>query len=206
MSVELGSRQLVCGRSVEGVLTQVAEDRGAERDSHQRQCPHCQAALGEYDRLWTPIRELAAETVSPPQSIVDSVLRQIRGAAEYSNYGVVESPNGLTRISARVVVVTARETAQAVPGVRVALSKRITSSLGYGDDSPGGSSGEVSDTEVTAGIAGRSTAVEITLAADYGLDLRRLGERVCAEVSARIRALTDLEPVQVTVIIDDVFG
>ncbi|MDQ3885736.1 MAG: Asp23/Gls24 family envelope stress response protein, partial [Actinomycetota bacterium] len=139
-------------------------------------------------------------------SIVDSVLRRIRGAVEYPNYGVVESPDGLTRISARVVVVTARETAQAVPGVRVALSKRIISSVGEGDYSLGGYSDEVDGTEVTAGMAGRSTAVEITLAADYGLDLRRLGERVRAEVSARIRTLTDLEPVQVTVIIDDVFG
>jgi uncharacterized alkaline shock family protein YloU len=206
MSVEPGSRQLVCGRSVEDVLTQVAEDRAAERDSHQRQCPYCQAALSEYDRLWTPIRELAAETVSPPQSIVDSVLRRIRSAVEHSGYGVVESPNGLTRISARVVVVTAREAAQAVPGVQVALSKRITDSIGNGDGSSGGYYGEGGDPEVTAGMAGRSTAVEITLAADYGLDLRRLGERVRAQVSARIRALTDLEPVQVTVIIDDVFG
>jgi uncharacterized alkaline shock family protein YloU len=36
--------------------------------------------------------------------------------------------------------------------------------------------------------------------------LRRLGERVRAAVTAEVRALTDLEPVQVTVIIDDIFG
>lgn len=205
MSVEAGGERLACGRRAEDVLAQVADGRGAERDAHQRQCPHCQAALGEYDRLWTPIRELAAETVSPPESMVESALRRIRGAVEHSNYGVVESPNGLTRISARVVVVTARETAQTVPGVRVALSKHITGSAGDGDYSAV-HAGDASGAEVTAGVAGRSTAVEITLAADYGLDLRRLGERVRYEVAARIRALTDLEPVHITVIIDDVFG
>ncbi len=207
MSVEAGGERLVCGRRAEDVLAQVADGRGAERDAHQRQCPHCQAALGEYDRLWAPIRELAAETVNPPESMVESALRRIRGAVEHSNYGVVESPNGLTRISARVVVVTARETAQTVPGVRVALSKHITGSADDGDYSAdGGHAGDAGGAEVTAGVAGRSTAIEITLAADYGLDLRRLGERVRDEVAARVRALTDLEPVHITVIIDDVFG
>ncbi|MGH4017211.1 MAG: Asp23/Gls24 family envelope stress response protein [Pseudonocardiaceae bacterium] len=203
MSVEPGREQLACGRGVEDALAQVADGRGADRDTHQRQCPHCQAALAEYDRLWTPIQELAAERVSPPESIVERALRRIRGAVEHSNYGVVASPNGLTRISARVVVVTARETAQTVPGVRVALSNHITGST---DDGDGVHPGAAGGTEVTAGVAGRSTAIEITLAADYGLDLVRLGERVRAEVSTRIRALTELEPVQITVIIDDVFG
>lgn len=212
MNVEPDGKRLVCGRLVDDVLTQVAEGRGADHDTHQRQCPHCQAALAEYDRLWTPIRELAAETVTPPESVIGSVLRRIREAVEHSTYGVMESPGvmgspgGRTRISARVVVIIARETARAVPGVRVALSKYLTSSASEGDGSPGGYGGAAGDTQVIAGVAGRSTAIEITLAAGYGLDLRRLGDQVCAEVSTRLQALTDLEPVQVTVIIDDVFG
>jgi uncharacterized alkaline shock family protein YloU len=192
---------LACGRLVEDVLAQVAEGRGADRDAHQRQCPHCQAALAEYDRLWIPIRELAAETVDSPEGVLERALRRIRGAVEHANYAVVESANGLTRISARVVAVTARETAQTVPGVRVALSKHMTGSDG---DSP--SPAESDGAGVVAGVAGQSTAIEITLAADYGLDLQDLGERVRAEVSARVRELTDLEPVQITVIIDDVLG
>ena len=207
MRVEPGGERLPCDRLVEDVLAQVAEGRGADHDAHEWHCPHCQAALAEYDRLWAPIRELAAEPVSPPESIVESALRRIRGAVEHSNYGVVESSDGLTRISARVVVIITRETTQAVPGVRVALSKHLTgSAVDGGDSADGVYPGERGGAEVTAGVAGGSTAIEITLAADYGLDLRRLGERVRAEVTARLRALTDLEPVQVNVIIDDVFG
>jgi uncharacterized alkaline shock family protein YloU len=105
------------------------------------------------------------------------------------------------------VVAVARESAQAVPGVRVALGKHITSRTGDRSDVRGHDAAvnPAGGAEVVAGVAGRSTAIEITLAADYGADLHRLGEHVRAAVAAEIRALTDLEPVQVTVIIDDIF-
>ena len=136
-----------------------------------------------------------------------NALRRIRGAVEHLDYGVLESALGRTRISARVVVVVARESAQSVPGVRVALSKHITGRTGDGRDVRGdGAAVDPADgAEVVAGVAGRSTAIEITLAADYGADLHHLGEHVRAAVTAEVRALTDLEPVQVTVIIDDIF-
>lgn len=184
--------RLSCGRSVEDVLAQVAEGRGGERDAHQASCPHCQAALAEYDRLWAPLRDLAGQRVAAPDSIVEAALRRIRGAVEHGEYGVLDSTHGVTRISARVVVVAARETAQGVPGVRVALSRHVTGA------------GPVRGADVTAGVAGRSTAIELTLAADHGLDLQELSERVRREVASGVRALTDLEPVQVTVIIDEV--
>lgn len=207
MTSHVGGERLTCGRRVEDVLAQVADGRGVDRDAHQRRCPHCQAALAEYDRLWAPIKELAAERVSAPDSIVEIALRRIRGAVEHLDHGVLESARGRTRISARVVVVAARESAEGVPGVRVALSRQIARRTGNrgeirGDgaavDPPGG-------TEVVAGAAGRSTAIEITLAADYGVDLLRLGKDVRAAVTAEVRALTDLEPVYITVIIDDIF-
>jgi uncharacterized alkaline shock family protein YloU len=206
MSGDAGGERLTCGRRVEDVLAQVAAGRGGDRDAHQRRCPHCHAALAEYERLWAPLTALAAEKVTAPDSIVENALRRIRGAVEHLNYGVLESALGRTRISARVVVVVARESAQAVPGVRVALSKDITSRA---DDrrEVGGDGAAVDpagDADVVAGVAGRSTAIEITLAADYGADLHRLGEQVRAAVTAEVRALTDLEPVQVTVIIDDI--
>lgn len=194
-----GEDRLSCGRLIEDVLAQVAEGNGAELDSHQQRCPHCQAALGEYDRLWAPMREVIAQRISAPDSILASALSRIRGAVEHTDYGVLDSGQGLTRIAARVVVVLARETAQGVPGVRVALSKHVAGPAGVPD------TGQSRSAEVTAGVAGRSTAIEITLAADYGLDLHDLGERVRREVATRVRALTDLEPVHVTVIIDDVF-
>jgi uncharacterized alkaline shock family protein YloU len=207
MSSDAGGERLTCGRLVEDVLAQVAADRGGDLDAHQRQCPHCHAALAEYERLWAPLRELAAEKLSAPDSIVENALRRIRGAVEHLDYGVLESALGRTRISARVVVVVARESAQAVPGVRVALSKHIASRADDRRDvtCDGAVVGSAGRADVVAGVAGRSTAIEITLAADYGIDLHHLGERVRAAVTAEVHALTDLEPVQVTVLIDDIF-
>ena len=194
----MSGERLTCGRQVDEVVAQVAAGHGGDRDAHQQECPHCHAALAEYERLWAPLAELAAEKPTAPDSILDNVLRRIRGAVEHADHGVLESPLGRTRISARVVVAIARESAQAVPGVRVALGKNIT---GRTDGTAGNPAGGA---EVVAGVTGRSTALEITLAADYGADLHRLGEHVRAAVAAEIRALTDLEPVQVTVIIDDI--
>ncbi len=196
--------QLRCGRSAEDTLAQVADGHGTDRNKHQQSCPHCQAALAEYDRLWEPVREVAAQRVTAPEHLLEAAMAQIRGAVEHTDYGVLPSPSGLTRIAARVVVVTAREIAQGVAGVRVALSKHITGPAGAPKIRPAGGTRR-DGAKVTAGVAGRSAAIEITLAADYGLDLIELGERVRREVTARVRALTDFEPVQVTVIIDDVF-
>lgn len=59
MSIDL-SDMLACGADADDLLAQVADGRAGERSPHQRQCPHCQAALAEYDRLWSPVREMAA--------------------------------------------------------------------------------------------------------------------------------------------------
>lgn len=184
MTIPLNDDRLPCGTQVADLLDQVADGRGADRDPHQQQCPHCQAALAEYDRLWSPVRELATEHVEAPDSILEAALEQIRQAVEHADYGLVSSADGLTSISARVVVVIARESAQGVSGVRVALSRHLT--------------------EVSAGVAGATAAVQITLAADHGIDLPDLGDRVRRTVADRIRTLTGLEPATVTIVIDDV--
>lgn len=216
---------LPCGAGVDALLDQIAAGRADDRDAHQGQCPHCQAALAEYDRLWAPVRELAASEVRPPDGIMEAALRRIRGTAAEPDYGVIPGPRGTTRVSARVVIVTARETAQAVAGVRVALGNLVTAGVtpvadddGATNQTPDPAEPAAADhaentepvvreegTRVVAGMAGRSTAIEVTLAADYGVDLVDLGARIRAEVAARVSELTGLEPVAVTVRIDDVF-
>lgn len=197
------AESLPCGRSVDDVLDQVAEGRGTDRDAHQAQCPHCQAALSEYERIWAPVRELGDERVKAPDSILETALAQIRRAIEHPDYGVITSSDGLTRVSARVVVVAARQGAQQVPGVRVALSKHLAEVPG--EPGPPGVPVDGDPAEdVAAGVTGSSAAVQITLAADYGTDLVRLGELVRSSVTSSVREITSLEPAQVTVIIDDV--
>ncbi|MFG1928882.1 Asp23/Gls24 family envelope stress response protein [Cryptosporangium sp. NPDC048952] len=55
-----------------------------------------------------------------------------------------------------------------------------------------------------AGVSGISTALRITVAASYGLDLNELAERIRQAVTDRVRELTGLRPVEVSVVIDDV--
>lgn len=108
-------------------------------------------------------------------------MRSIRGVSTDPDFGHIDEGQGQTRIAARVVMVLARHLAGRVPGVRVALSGLV------------------------AGVAGHSTVVEITLAADYGQDLVALAARIRATVADGIRRHTGLEPVAVMVHVDDVF-
>lgn len=184
---------LPCARSRDELLDQVARGDAATLDTHQDHCVHCQAALAEFDRLWSPMRDLAAEEVDTPEAGIDAALARIRGAVEDTDYATLRGPQGTTRVAARVIVVAARHSAHEVPGVRVALSRELT---GTHD----------ADSEIQVGVAGTSTVIEITLAADYGRSLHQLAADVRRAVTERVRHLTDLEPVQVIVIVDDVLG
>ncbi|MCD2188925.1 Asp23/Gls24 family envelope stress response protein [Actinomycetospora soli] len=187
---------LPCGRPTAPLVEQVAEGRADDLDAHQRQCPHCRAALGEYARLWAPVAAVTAERPKAPPSLVEAALRTVRGRGDDTEYGRIESPQGHTRVAARVVVALARHLAAQVPGVEVALGGLVADG-----HRPGG---EVVP-DVEAGVTGGSTAVRITLAAAYGQDLQALGERIRAAVARGVRDATGLEPVDVTVHVDDVF-
>lgn len=187
---------LACGRPTEPLLEQVAEGRAAEFDDHQSTCPHCRAALAEFDRLWAPVRAVQADRPQAPPAVIEAALRTVRGITSEPEYGRITTPLGHTRVAARVVVALARHFAAQVPGVEVALGRLAASDHGDG--------GEVVP-DVAAGVAGGSTSVQITLAARYGQDLRALGERIRVAVSRGVRDATGLEPVDVTVVVDDVF-
>lgn len=192
--------ELVCGASVDDLIDQVARGDASTRTVHQARCRHCQAALGEYDRLWTPVHDLVAEPVEVPESLLEDVLRQIRRAAEEPRYGHLQDPDGRTSISDRVVKVVARVTAEGVEGVRVALSRRRGPDQHQQADRH--STGQAS---VEAGLAGSSVALEITLAADYGVNLDGLARQVTAAVTDSVHRHTGLRVLDVEVEIDDVF-
>jgi uncharacterized alkaline shock family protein YloU len=178
---------LPCGADPDALLDQAAESGPEPRPGHQSGCPHCQAALAEYDRLLAPVDELAATEVRPPASITEEVLRRIRGALPDPAYGVIPGPRGVTRISGHLVGVTARVVTEQVPGVRAALA-------GAEGDPP----------RVEAGTAGLTTVVHVVLAADWGADLPALAGSVRAEVTRVVERTTGLRVVRVDVTIDDV--
>lgn len=187
--------RLACGARVDLIFDQVSAGRADVPTAHQADCPHCRAALAEYDRLWRPIREMAASDLRAPESVLDRAFARLRAATADPGYATLPGTRGVTRIAARIVVVTARETTQHIAGVRVALSRLLPDADGTTGPAP----------QVVAGVAGRSTAIEITLAAEYGTDLEALGATIRAEVARRVRELTGLEPIDIAVHIDDVF-
>ncbi|SHK06906.1 Uncharacterized conserved protein YloU, alkaline shock protein (Asp23) family [Pseudonocardia thermophila] len=174
--------RLVCGRPIDDVIEQVAAGRAHVRDAHQEGCVHCQAALAEYQQQWAPLAALAAEPVTAPPGKIDKLLQRLRSTLARPEYAIIPDPDGELRIAARVITVTAREAAAQVDGVRVALT----------------------DTGVTAGVAGGTTAIEITLAAGFGYDLHELADRVRAAVATAVRDITGLTAAEITVVIDDV--
>ncbi|GLZ45368.1 hypothetical protein Acsp06_15530 [Actinomycetospora sp. NBRC 106375] len=191
--------RLACGREADALVAQVAEGHAERLDDHQRDCPYCQAALAEFDRLWAPVRAVSAHRPQAPDGLLDEALRSIRGVASDPEFGSITDARGRTRISARVVEALARHLASRVPGVRVALTRLVAAGAGpetslIADPGP----------DVVAGVAGGSTVVAITLAADYGEDLVDLGTRIRAAVADGVRASTGLEPVAVLVHVDDV--
>ncbi|WP_433802185.1 hypothetical protein [Actinomycetospora sp. CA-084318] len=204
---------LPCGRDPQELLEQVTEHGPDARDEHQRGCLHCQAALAEFDRLWAPMRSVAADRPQAPPGVLDEVLSSIRGVTEDAEFARLEEGFGHTRISGRVVAAIARHHAARVVGVRGALGKLDRAGHRRGDRDP-----EFPETSIhtaqprdmsrepqaSAGVAGASTAIEIVLAAEYGRDLRALADEVRAAVVAGVRANTGLEPVAVTVVIDEV--
>lgn len=183
----MSADQLPCGASVDDLVDQVADGAADRRTEHQQHCRHCQAALAEYARLWAPIQNLAAEPVHVPASVLDEVLRRIHATATQPWHGVIPGPRGATRVSDRVVAVTARLSAEQVPGVRAVLTRRADPADG-----------------VIVGLAGVSTALHVTLAATYGEDLHQLADRIRAAITRSVRAHTGLDPVDVTIVIDDV--
>ncbi|GLZ55692.1 Asp23/Gls24 family envelope stress response protein [Actinomycetospora sp. NBRC 106378] len=204
---------LPCGRDPQQLLEQVTEHGPVAVDDHQRSCLHCQAALAEFDRLWAPMRAVAADRPQAPPGVLDSVLSSIRGVSEDPEFARLDEGYGHTRISGRVVAAIARHHAARVAGVRGALGRLDRAGHRRGDRDPefpetSVHSAQPSDMargpQASAGVAGASTAIAIVLAADYGVDLPALADEVRAAVVAGVRAYTGLEPVSVSVVVDEV--
>ena len=189
--------RLACGADPDALLDQVAEGRGDDRDAHQAGCPHCRATLAEYARLWAPFDELSAGEVRAPTGLLDRALASVREQTGPVDHGRVPDEQGPYLVAARAVVAVVGHAARSSAGVRMALG-----ALGELIDR-----GPEAETRaaVGAGVSGQSVAVDLTVAAEYGHDLRRLADHLRERVVAEVRAQTGLEVVVVDVAITDVF-
>lgn len=202
MSEHDGPEQLACGRSWTALLDQLTEHPAAPPDDdHQRQCPHCQAARAEVDRLQQSLATLVEEPVTTPPGLTDRVMQRVREAAGDHWYSRISGELGSTRVAARVIAVIARQAASRIPGVAVALG-RTTEPL------PAATNAAATEahrgTGAAVGVIGGTAIVDLALAADYGTNLHRVAELVRRAVIQDTRDLAGLDVVQVNINIDDV--
>lgn len=199
--LEPAGSTLACGREVDGLLEQIADGRGSERDAHQRDCPHCQAALAELTALWQPVRALAAEPVQPPALLAEGVMRRVHQLVNDVWYTLQLTDLGTVKIGARVVARLARDTARRVPGVRVALGRstqsrlaRIVERATLAHRHP----------DAAVGVLGRTAAIDLAIAVSYGRPVHDVAREVQQQVIRTLREAIGLESVTVNITVDDV--
>jgi hypothetical protein len=209
---------LPCRTSV-GELLEQAVDAPGVRTAHQRACVHCQATLGEFETLWLPVRASAATTPVPPPDLVRRVIERIHAAVSTPGWAVLHQPGGITRVALQVVLRVVRDAAESVDGVRSSLAS-LTGGRGAaapveaapGEAAPAvavageGAPGERARdrVDVDLGISGSTVAVSVTVAVEYGPDLRRLGDTICRQVQTRVESMIGVAVATVSVSIDDI--
>ena len=200
---DTGDGELVCGADIDALLEQVADGAAADLTAHQRDCPHCQAALTEFAGLWEPVQRLADTPVPAPAALRAAVLKSVRRLVADVWYTLQLSDGGSLRVAARVVATIARETARGVPDVRVALGRSTQSRLAslvekatLGHRHP----------NAAVGVLGRTAVVDLALAVTYGAQVDVIARRVQHEVIAELRRSVGLHDVTVNITVDDVIA
>jgi uncharacterized alkaline shock family protein YloU len=195
------SGKLACGADVDELLEQAADGKLGEFTEHQRHCPHCQAALAEFGKLWQPVHRLAAEPVTAPAALRSAVTSQVRKLVADVWYTLQLTDRGSIRIAARVVARLARDAARTVPGVRVALGRSTHSRIAelvekatLGHRHP----------HAAVGVLGRTAVVDLALAVRYGEQVDAVAREVQQRVIAELRDVVGLQDVAVNVTVDDV--
>ncbi|MBV9095423.1 MAG: Asp23/Gls24 family envelope stress response protein [Streptosporangiaceae bacterium] len=197
----LAAVTLPCGADIDLLFEQVADGRGADQDAHQRQCVHCQAALSEFSALWDPFAELAATPVPAPPGLVAAVMSQIRTLVRDIWYTLEVTENGVIRIAARIVAALARDCAQMIPGVRVALGRSThdkiaalaeKSTLGHRHP------------HAAVGVLGRTAVVDLAVAVTDDDPVHRVARDIQRQVIATLRDQVGLQSVTVNVTVDDI--
>ena len=197
----LSAAALLCGADVDPLLEQVADGHAAELDAHQRECVHCQAALTEFSTLWQPVTELAASPVPAPPGLAAAVMNQIRVLARDVWYTLQTTELGVIRIAARIVAALARDSARAVPGVRVALGRSTHGSIAALAER---ASLRHRHPHAAVGVFGRTAAVDLAIAVAYGEPAHQVARDVQQHVIATLRDTLGLRTVTVNVTVDDI--
>lgn len=170
----VASDRLPCGAQVADLIEQAA-DRGGWRSPHQAACEHCQALLPQLERLWRPVRDLAAERVAVPEGLVAAVMYQVRRLVRAAWLGVHAGTRGTTRVARTAVAKLAALAARTVPGVGGVLS-------------------HVPEPAEPAEVAGGRTGLQLGLVTEYGQSIPAVAEAVRRSVTAVDINIHDVTP------------
>jgi uncharacterized alkaline shock family protein YloU len=197
----LNAGSLACGADVDTLLEQIADGHARQLTDHQRDCVHCQAAIGELNALWSPVRELAAAPVPSPPGLATAVIGRIRRLARDVGYTLEMTDGGAIRIAARIVAALARDSASRVPGVRLALGRTT-----HGPVSALAQDIMPADRRAgtAAGVLGRTAAVDLTIAVNYDRPVHHVARDIQKQVAAALRDELGLRAATVNVIIGDI--
>jgi uncharacterized alkaline shock family protein YloU len=194
---------LPCGADVDLLLEQVAAGRGRDLDAHQRECVHCQAALGEFTALWAPVTKLAATPVSPPPGLAAAVMNQIRILVRDTWYTLEVTEIGTIRIAARIVATLARDSARMIPGVRVALGRSTQAKVAALAEKATFSHRHP---HAAVGVLGRTAVVDLAVAVSYRDPVHEVARDIQRHVTATLRDQVGIRSVTVNVAVDDILG
>jgi uncharacterized alkaline shock family protein YloU len=195
------SGQLACGADIDELLEQAADGHAGPLTGHQLHCPHCQAALQEFSRVWEPVRRLAAEPVTVPAALKTAVASQIRKLVSDAWYTLHLADGGALRVAARVVATIAREAARRVPGVRVAFGRSTHSKLAELAEK---ATLRHRHPHAAVGVLGRTAVIDLAIAVQYGQQIDAIASEVQHRAVAEVRAKIGLQDVTVNVTVDDV--
>jgi uncharacterized alkaline shock family protein YloU len=197
----LNAVALPCGADVDALLEQVADGHAADLDAHQRDCVHCQAALGEFAALWAPVADTAARPVPVPPGLTTAVMSQIRILVRDVWYTLQTTDLGVIRIAARIVAALARDSARMIPGVRVALGRSTHSKLAELAEQ---ASLKHRHPHAAVGVLGRTAVVDLAVAVTYGDPVHQVARDIQRHVIATLRQTIGLQTITVNVTVDDI--
>jgi uncharacterized alkaline shock family protein YloU len=199
--LDSADRRLACGASVDEVLEQVADGEADRLTEHQRHCPHCQAAIAELRALWAPVQEYARQPVTVPHRLRAAVLKQVDRLVHDVWYTLQLTDTGAVRVAARVVAAVARDTAAAVPGVRVALGRSTDSRAAQ---LVARATHRHRHPHAAVGVLGQTAVVDLAVAVSYGERVHDVAYEVQRRVIAELQQNIGLQSVTVNVTVDDV--
>ena len=192
---------LPCGAEIDPLLEQVADGRAADRDAHQRDCVHCQAAIAEFTAVWAPVAETAATPVPAPPGLTAAVMSQIRVLIRDVWYTLQTTEDGVIRIAARIVAALARDSARMVPGVRVAFGRSTHDKLAAIAER---ATLRHRHPHAAVGVLGRTAVVDLAVAVTYENPVRQVARDIQQHVIATLRDNIGLQTVTVNVTVDDI--